>query len=509
MSIVNGDEYQRPIWKSKQLDAHVGKTYDMVICSVPWTETDMPLMAPAALKPIVEKAGFSCLAVDLNVEVVQQSTISVDRTKYIQFFTNGFLDESIKQEVINLFNTLSDQILQVNPKFVGISVFTFSSRVATKYLCEFIKIKNANVQILIGGAGCAWSFNGPADLVDELKKLNLIDHHIKGDAENSLYHFLIGNKEYPGINNNNNAWKNLDNQELAMLPMPNYENYLFNFYKIKAMPIIGSRGCVKRCTFCDYVTHWNKFQWRTAENIFDEMISQYQKYKIRHFKFQDSLINGGLKEFNKLCAILANYNENNPKESFKWSSFFVLRDWTPSSEKAWELIAKSGAVQLNVGTESFSQAVRYAMGKKYSDASIIKHFEQAQKYGIHIRSLHIVGYITETQTDIDLSKQWLRDNTRFIDTVSFDWGAGLAIIEHTYLADNKDKLGIKLENNNPMTWTSRHTDSTAEKRKAWTMELRELSALLGFTVTATGADNHYLLEQSLIETFDVYTEHII
>lgn len=506
-SMAHEVEYQRPAWTCKQLDAHVGHTYDMVICSVPWTETDMPLMAPAALKPIVEKAGFSCLAIDLNSEIVYQLSTRADRTKYIQFFMNETFDKSIEQGIFNLFDILSDKILQVRPKFVGLSVFTFSSRVATKYLCDFIKRKNANVQILIGGAGCSWSFNGPADLANELKKLNLIDHHIKGDAENSLYHFLIGNKEYPGINDS--TWKNLNNQELAMLPMPNYENYLFDFYKIKALPIIGSRGCVKRCTFCDYVTHWNKFQWRTAENIFDEMLAQYQKYKIRHFKFQDSLINGGLKEFNNLCSMLANYNEKNPKESFRWSSFFVLRDWTPSSEKAWELIAKSGAVQLNVGTESFSQPVRYAMRKKYNDDSIIKHFEQAQKYGIHIRSLHIVGYVTETQDDIDLSKQWLRNNTRFNDTVSFDWGGTLAIVEHTYLGDNKDKLGIKLENNDPMKWTSKYTDSTAEKRKAWTIELRELSAQLGFTVAATGADTHYLLEQSLAEKFGVFVEHVV
>lgn len=493
-------------WESKQLNAHVGRTYDIVLCSVPWTETDLPLMAPAALKPIVEKAGLSCLAIDLNAEV-QKLISGVNRMKYILFFTNGILDESIQQEVGILFNTLSDQILQVNPKFVGLSVFTYSSRVATKYLCQLLKTKNATVQIIVGGAGCSSTFSGTADFINELKKLKIIDHYIKGDAENSLYHFLIGNKEYPGIDTDN-AWKNLNNQELATLPMPNYENYLFDFYKIKALPIIGSRGCVKRCTFCDYVTHWNKFQWRTAENIFDEMVAQYQKYKIRHFKFQDSLINGGLKEFNKLCAMLADYNEKNPEESFKWSSFFVLRDWTPSSEKAWELIAKSGAVQLNVGTESFSQSVRYAMGKKFNDASIIKHFEQAQKHGIHIRSLQIVGYITETQTDIDLAKQWLRDNTRFIDTVSFDWGIGLAIVENTYLDDNKDKLGIKIENNNPMTWTSKYNNSTVEKRKAWIVELRELSTQLGFTVTASGQDNHYLLEKSLIENPKVYIEHV-
>lgn len=479
----------------------------MVICSVPWTETDIPLMAPAALKSIVEKAGLSCLAIDLNAEVLNYITSGPNRIKYIQFFMDGVLDKSIEQEVFDLFDTLSNQILQVNPRFVGISVFSFASRIAARYLCNCIKKKNINVEILIGGAGCALTLNGPADFIDELKNLNLIDHYIRGDAENSLYHFLTGDKEYPGINDN--TWKNLDNQELSTLPMPNYENYLFDLYRLKALPIIGSRGCVRRCTFCDYVTHWNKFQWRTAENIFDEMVIQYQKYKIRHFKFQDSLINGGLKEFNKLCAILADYNKKNPKESFKWSSFFILRDWTSSSEKEWGLIAKSGAVQLNVGTESFSQAVRYAMGKKYSDASIIRHFEQAQKYGISIRSLHIVGYITETQADIDISKQWLRDNTRFNDTVSFDWGVGLAIMENTYLNNNKDELGIEVDKSNPMVWTSKYTDSTAKKRAIWAVELRNLSILLGFKIAPTGADNHYLLEQSLIETFEVSTEYII
>ena len=42
---------------------------DVVICTVPWTDSAIPLMAPAVLKPIIEQSGHSCLAVDLNVEV--------------------------------------------------------------------------------------------------------------------------------------------------------------------------------------------------------------------------------------------------------------------------------------------------------------------------------------------------------------------------------------------------------------------------------------------------------
>jgi hypothetical protein len=45
------------------------QTNDVVVVTVPWTDSNIPLMAPASLKPIVEKAGFSCYATDLNAEV--------------------------------------------------------------------------------------------------------------------------------------------------------------------------------------------------------------------------------------------------------------------------------------------------------------------------------------------------------------------------------------------------------------------------------------------------------
>jgi len=54
----------------QSLNNEQGKHIDVVIVSVPWCDTNFALMAPAALKPVVEKTGKSCLAVDLNAEVV-------------------------------------------------------------------------------------------------------------------------------------------------------------------------------------------------------------------------------------------------------------------------------------------------------------------------------------------------------------------------------------------------------------------------------------------------------
>jgi len=45
---------------------------DIVILSVPFVDSPAPVAAPAVLKSVVEKHGFSCLAVDCNSPVYQK-----------------------------------------------------------------------------------------------------------------------------------------------------------------------------------------------------------------------------------------------------------------------------------------------------------------------------------------------------------------------------------------------------------------------------------------------------
>jgi len=62
-------------------------------------------------------------------------------------------------------------------------------------------------------------------------------------------------------------------------------------------------------------------------------------------------------------------------------------------------MAESGCVELEVGIESFSQEVRYHMGKKFTDEDMWWCFEMLQKYQIPFTVLMIVGYPTETDDD--------------------------------------------------------------------------------------------------------------
>ena len=62
------------------------KTVDFVITTVPWTDSSIPLMAPASLKPVIEKAGFSCLAVDVNAEVYAWTKVHPQQKLLLDFF---------------------------------------------------------------------------------------------------------------------------------------------------------------------------------------------------------------------------------------------------------------------------------------------------------------------------------------------------------------------------------------------------------------------------------------
>lgn len=472
---------------------------DVIITTVPWTDSNIPLMAPAVLKPVVEQAGFSCLAIDLNAEVFSKTSKIDNITDLLKFFfDNQCPTKASRDWIFDLLESAADQMLVWKPRYIGLSLFSYVCRSSALWLCYLLKKKDPEVKILLGGAGCLEQFTGPSDFAEDLISAGLADFHIRGDGENSLYELLKGNTDYPGINDS--SWKQLEKDDIAKLPCPDYGDYNFSYYKKKVLPLQGSRGCVRQCTFCDYIVNWPKFRWRTAEDIFNEMLLQYQKYGIRKFKFQDTLTNGNLKEFTKLTQILADYNNTNQNESFRWSGYYIFREKSASDDRMWQLLAESGAEVLSVGIENINEEIRYAIGKKFSNESIDYHLQKALDYGIKIGMLFIVGYVNETQEHIDFAKRWLDTHTQYQPAIAtIQWGAGLGIFPNTYLEKNKENLGIKMIGSKPHMWINPSTGSNPAMRAQWAIDLNEHSKKLGYTVSDY-IDNHFLLEQLINDT---------
>lgn len=463
---------------------------DVVICTVPWTDSSIPLMAPAALKPIIEKSGHSCLAVDLNVEIYQYVGNHPQKEQLIRFFFDGHADPETSEVLRQIFISAAKQILSWSPKFVALSLFSYVCQHSAKWMAYYIKKLDPDVKIIVGGAGCLATFTGKSQYIDDMLRLKFFDYHVRGDGENSLYELLIGNSNYAGINSL--EWQELSKDELRSLPMPNYDDYIFDVYDKKVMPLIGSRGCVRQCKFCDYIANWKRFQWRTADDIFNEMLAQYQRYNISTFKFQDSLTNGNQKEFMRLLELLADFNQKS-EVKFRWSGYYIFRNVSTASEREWDLLRLSGAEKLAVGIENLNQHIRYEIGKKFSNEAIDFHLAQAKKNNIGLLLLNIVGYVNETEKDIDFIKQWLRDHVEYRDILVIQWGGTLGIFPNTYLDENKEELGVRIIGSQPSLWINESIDSTPAVRAKWVKELNAVSRELGYTV-ADNLDNHFLLE---------------
>jgi radical SAM superfamily enzyme YgiQ (UPF0313 family) len=472
------------------------KQPDILFATVPYTDTDMPLMAPAILKSIAEKAGKTSVCVDLNLKLIKYIQDHEYKYELLNFFHDGVTIPEIEQELYDLLESYAKILLAYSPRIIALSVFTYNCQIAAKYISYFIKKLSPATHIILGGNGIRENLAGKAKFAIDLLDSGLINFYILGDGEKVLYDYLTSSKsDINGINSN--KWDQLSNQDLSELPPPNYDDYNMEEYSAKMIPILGSRGCVRQCSFCDIHVHWSKFSFRSGQHIFDEMITLSQKYDIYNFKFQDSLINGNLREYRSLMKLIADYNnKSSPEKKFNWTGLFILRTIDTFKEEDWRLTAEGGGKWLGVGVETLSDSARFHLGKKFTNADIEFSLQMAKKYNVPLILLFLIGYVTETEQDIDYAVKWWEDHVEYKDILQVNLGSPLGILKETPL--EKQFIELKLERVGPHDhdWINPQTDNTPVKRVEWYNRLSATLERLGF-IEHKPTDNHFIMERMM------------
>lgn len=468
---------------------------DIAILSVPGLAVRQPQIAPALLKASVEQAGFSCKTVDFNVRLYTD----VENWEALEtYFCTGMGDdqEALAEQLVEGWVL---ELIKLNPKYVGISVFTYQNRIATTLFCKYIR-KYSSSKIILGGQGLAdGGIGGMMNYPNELQQKGLSDYYIRSEGEVSLVELLKGNFDYPGICSDDF----LQIQDLNSLPFPNYDDYNFDQYDVKKIPVIGSRGCVRACSFCDIHAHWKQYKFKSGEKLAEEMIYINERYNIGNFACMDSLINGNLKEFNKLTQILADYNKT-ATSPISWSSQFIVRSENQVNEQYWQLIAESGGYNLSLGVETGSDSVRSHMNKKFSNEDLDYTMRMLQKYKITTVFLMIVGYPTETDKDFQDTLDMFTRYQPYANTVITDINVGstLGILANTPLYDNAKEYNIELdkyENN----WVALdNPDLTLEKRLERRAKLKAHILSLGYTIKFDSSMHLLQMLENSVETYN-------
>lgn len=468
---------------------------DIAILSVPGLAVRQPQIAPALLKASVEQAGFTCKTVDFNVRLYTD----VDDYQELETYFSTGLNTNQEALAEQLVEQWAIELAKLNPKYVGISVFTYQNRTATTLFCKYIR-KHSSSKIVLGGQGLAdGGIGGMMSYPVDLQKEGLIDYYIRSEGEVSLVELLKGNVDYPGICSDDF----LQIQDLNVLPFPNYDDYDFDQYDIRKIPVIGSRGCVRACTFCDIHAHWKQYKFKSGAKLAEEMIYISERYKISNFACMDSLINGNLKEFKQLTQILSDYNKT-ASSPITWSSQFIVRSENQLKENYWQLIAESGGYNLSIGVETGSDSVRTHMNKKFTNEDLDYTMRMLHKYNITAVFLMIVGYPTETDKDFQDTLDMFTRYQPYANTVITDINVGstLGILHNTPLYDKAKEYNIELdkyENN----WVALdNLDLTLEKRLQRRAQLKKHILDLGYTIIHDSSGHMLHLLENNIDNFD-------
>jgi hypothetical protein len=370
------------------------------VIAVPRLEPHRPPPGPAIVAKICADQGHTVTAYDLNIKMFNEFVKhGYDFYGLDEFFNrNTTITEEQKTLIDDFTDHWATRIADEKYDYLMIGIFSTVCHWYGRYLIEKLRALNCQSKIVIGGMGV-----GTFDLITPEKSFGhtmladqLIDAFIVGEAESSLIKYLDGDAG-AGINNNE-----IDQiQDLDNLPQPDYsyfdlEEYNYLIQDEKEVYITGSRGCVRKCTYCDVERFWPKYRYRSGSNVANEIISNYEKFGITRFYFTDSLVNGSLKVFEQMCDQLANYKFDQP---ISWSGQFIFRPKKAIPRDHFATIAAAGGNLFYVGIETGSDRVRKEIGKNFTNEDIDFQFEECSQHGIKIIPLMFSGYLTETLED--------------------------------------------------------------------------------------------------------------
>jgi len=427
--------------------------HDILLIAVPKLRPTSPLLALGQLKAAIQQHDFSCKTMDFN-RWLYDKTHDTDLNNIWDPLDNSLMDEKLLEPIREHIKNYIDQfiiecILPHNPRIIGMTAFSFFTFPMLKLFGERLR-KKFSGSIVLGGPALTSSQSQNIDLVAELKQLNVIDDFISGDADLSIIEYIRGNHDYPGINNyefDNNFDRNL-------LPFPDYSD--FDLKKYNEIHLSGSRGCVRKCTFCNVPLLWPKFTSKTGERIAQELIYYYETFDVKRFVMVDSLVNGNHKVFVNFITILAEYNQNN-NANIEWAGQFIIRPKHQINENVFDLIKNSGNFLLQVGVESGSEKVRFEIKKPFTNLDLTYHMEHFDRVGLNCTALMFVGFPTETDKDFEDTLDMLNTFSKYKSMQDIGCEHPMLVIPGTPVHTSMENFGIT-NYEDYFKWTSQSND---------------------------------------------------
>ena len=324
---------------------------------------------------------------------------------------------------------ISDYISEYGPDIVGINCQFSRQNGLYHHLLALVKKTKPDCVTIAGGAHVTAC---PHEILNDPS----CDFIITGEAEESFREFLSAMQSGTGISSVDGlGWKSgttvhLNEKKnwitnLDSIAFPAYRLMHLDLYfglpvshglrhRKKFCPIITSRGCPAKCTFCTALKVWgNKFRFRSTQNVLEEMRLLRTQYGIEELMFEDDNVTANPVRAKELFTGMIN-----EKFDFLWDTPNGVGVWSIDNEMLG-LMKKAGCVRLNFPVESGSQQVLKNIIKKPIDLqkvkSLIAHCRKIKlDYGMFL----VMGMPGEKLADMRKSFKFAADCGCFFPHIS-------------------------------------------------------------------------------------------
>ena len=421
----------------------------VMIGSLPMSLNDLP-MAPAIISSMVRKKGYNFKFIDINLELFKKCNQHFElynkTTQILQEFNNIDNDEIIQlwnEETLKKISTCQYLIVSVFSHFSQSTAYRFIQQVRQHY---------PNIRIFVGGIGSQKRISNSTD--DRIQ--HWISKEFKNTNSNIFGELLL-------INGIVDYWQSDQTASEIDKHLPTYINLQstipaldFSIYDLHSyqwidggmsIPMLGSYGCVRQCSFCDVLTHFPKYSFVEADELTKSIVDAYKQTGVSEIAFMDSLVNGSMRNFLSLLQNLKQSKENGwLPEDFSWSGTYICRPKSTVLDQIHELLPLSGVDTLVIGVESGSDRVRFEMKKKFTNQDLLYELTAFQQHHVKASLLFFPAWPTETLNDFNETIKLFHTLSPFAQQGTVDsvllGTSGFGLIDGTPIDRDKDKIGL-------------------------------------------------------------------
>lgn len=364
-----------------------------------------------------------------------------------------------------------DRIESFAPDMVGFSCKTATMKSARE-LCKKLKQRMPETFTLLGGphSKISWIelvqepwfdaiFIGEGEFVLS----ELVARVARGESIDDLSGVLTRNKVEGLVGEPEVAM--IPQKELDVMPFPAYDLFPENVQRnlAKTYPLVTSRGCVYKCTFCSVpAISGTKFRKRAAECVVGELEAAKELYGASSFEIMDDILNLDIKRCKDVCRMIIEADLD-----MTWSCPNGLRADRVDQEMA-ELMVKAGCRSVMVGVESGNPEVLALVDKGETLDHIEHGIRTFKDAGLHVGGYFIIGLPGDSYSSVEQSVEFAQRVeieahfnllTPYPGTPLWDWAHENA----RFLKDPED--GIHFRNDSSKIEVTLETDAfPAEER---------------------------------------------